>query len=345
MAALARRIREVAEQDRPDLLHAHSPVLNALPTLWVARRLGIPVVYEIRAFWEDAAVDHGTYRQDSWKYTLVHSVESWVCRKVDHVAVICEGLKGDLIERGMPAENVTVVANGIDVDDFHFCAPNAEHRKAWGLAGKTVIGFIGSFYHYEGLDLLVDAVARLRATRPDIALLLVGDGPMAAALKAQVRQLRLDERVLLPGKIPHHRIPDMYALMDILAYPRYSMRLTELVTPLKPLEAMAAGKALVASDIGGHRELIQHGKTGLLFPAGSTAGLGAALQSLLDNRCLRRALEKQGATWVRQRRSWENTTAVYSRIYSRVLGESSSPPTQGSLMGRLRSVRRVNTLG
>jgi PEP-CTERM/exosortase A-associated glycosyltransferase len=317
MADLARRIREVVEQERPDLLHAHSPVLNALPALWVGRRLGIPVVYEIRAFWEDAAVDHGTYRQDSWQYRLVHAVESWVCRKADHVAVICQGLKGDLIERGMPAEHITVVANGIDLGNFHACPSTAEHRNAWGLAGKQVIGFIGSFYHYEGLDLLVDAVAHLTATRSDIVLFLVGDGPMAAALKAQIGRLRLEERVILPGKIPHDRIAAVYASMDILAYPRHSMRLTELVTPLKPLEAMAMGKAVVASDIGGHRELIHHGRTGLLFPAGSVAGLAEAIECLLNHQTLRESIARQATAWVYRERSWDKTTAVYSEIYSK----------------------------
>lgn len=329
MVALARRIRQVAEHERPDLLHAHSPVLNALPALLLGRRLRIPVVYEIRAFWEDAAVDHGTYRQGSWKYRLVRSVESWVCRRAMHVAVICEGLKDDLLARGLPAEDITVVANGIAVDEFCVRTPDARRREAWGLAGKTVIGFIGSFYHYEGLDLLVEAFTSLKRTEPNIALLLVGEGPMTAALKARIKQRCLDGSVLLPGKIPHHHIADVYALMDILAYPRYSVRLTELVTPLKPLEAMAAGKALVASDVGGHRELIRHGETGLLFPAGSMTGLAAAVQSLLDQPYLRQTLEQQGPVWVRQHRSWDKTTAAYSYIYSRALARCSTHPIQG----------------
>lgn len=319
MAVLAKRIREIVEIEKPDLLHAHSPVLNALPTLWVGRKLGIPVIYEIRAFWEDAAVDHGTYVQDSWKYKLVKSIETWVCRKVDQVAVLCHGLKDDLIKRGIPFEKLTVVLNGINANDFEVCEPDAEYMKIWKLDGKRVIGFIGSFYRYEGLDLLIDAIAHLVKSRPNIVLLLVGGGEMEEELKRQITWLHLEEKVIMPGRIPHDRIPGVYALVDILAYPRYSMRLTELVTPLKPLEAMAMGKPLVASDIGGHRELIQHGRTGFLFTAGDVSALVKAIEFLLDNYNLSQQLGTQGASWVRQERTWENTTNVYKHIYSKAL--------------------------
>jgi PEP-CTERM/exosortase A-associated glycosyltransferase len=322
MAALAKRLHEVIEIEKPDLLHAHSPILNAIPAIWMGRRLGIPIVYEIRAFWEDAAVSHGTYGRDSWKYQLARSIETWVCHRVDEVAVLCRGLRDDLIERGIPSEKLTVVFNGISIEDFKACEPDAEYRDAWGLTGKKVIGFIGSFYRYEGLDLLIDAFARLAASRSDVVLLLIGGGDIERELTAQIKRLCLDGQVVMPGRIPHERIPSIYALVDILAYPRYAMRLTELVTPLKPLEAMAMGKALVASDIGGHRELIRHGQTGLLFPAGNVYALAEALEQLLDDHDVRQNLERQAVTWIRQEHSWDKTTAVYSDIYSRALEKS-----------------------
>jgi len=229
-----------------------------------------------------------------------------------------------LIKRGIPSPKLTVVANGINLEDFQACAPGRadDLLTTWKLDGKTVIGFVGSFYRYEGLDLLIEAVACLAATRSDLVLVLVGGGEMERELKAQVQRRRLEEHVILPGRLPHARIPQVYALMDVLAYPRYSTRLTELVTPLKPLEAMAMGKALVASDIGGHRELIRHGHTGWLFPAGNVAALAAALARLLDDQTLRHTLGRQGARWVRQQRPWNVTTAVYADIYAGVLEKS-----------------------
>jgi PEP-CTERM/exosortase A-associated glycosyltransferase len=324
MAALGRRLRKVVDVEKPTLLHVHSPILNAIPALRVGRAMGLPVVYEIRAFWEDAAVAHGTYGRRSWKYKFVQSLETWVCRKSDQVVVLCKGLRDDLIKRGIPAPKLTVVANGINLEDFHACPPGraGDLMTTWKLDGKTVIGFVGSFYRYEGLDLLVEAVACLAATRSDLVLVLIGGGEMERDLKAQVQRLRLEEHVIIPGRMPHSRIPQVYTLMDILAYPRYATRLTELVTPLKPLEAMAMGKALVASDIGGHRELIRHGHTGWLFPAGNVAALAAALARLLDDQALRHTLGGQGAGWVRQQRPWDVTTAVYADIYAGVLGKS-----------------------
>jgi PEP-CTERM/exosortase A-associated glycosyltransferase len=319
MKRLAHRITAVIRNEQPHLLHAHSPILTALPALWIGQRLGIPVIYEIRAFWEDAAVDHGTYKKNSWQYRLVRFLETWTCRKAAQVVVLCRGLKDDLIQRGIPADKLTPVPNGVTVEDFCRLTPDLEYRKSWRLEGKKVIGFIGSFYHYEGLDLLIKAVASLAITRSDIALLLIGGGEMEKELRAQVSQLGINEIVIMPGRISPERIPGIYALIDILAYPRYSMRLTELVTPLKPLEAMAAGKALIASDIGGHRELICHGQTGMLFRAGDVSALQRTLVQLLDNLALRHALSRQAADWVQQERSWDRTTAVYSEIYANAL--------------------------
>jgi PEP-CTERM/exosortase A-associated glycosyltransferase len=319
MKALAGRIEEVAKTEKPSVLHAHSPVLNALAALWVGRKLAIPVVYEIRAFWEDAAVDHRTYAQDSWKYKMVRSLETWACRRANQVAVLCNGLKRDLIERGIPEEKLTVVANGINPEDFRPRDPDAEFAKSFGIAGRKVLGFIGSFYRYEGLDLLIKAVAKLSATRDDLVLLLVGGGEMEVELRNQIEEMKLQTRVVLPGRIPHEKIPSVYSLMDIVVYPRYSMRLTELVTPLKPLEAMAMAKPLIASDIGGHRELIKEELTGLLFKPGDVSSLVERIQRLLDDAGLCSKLALQARDWVCENQTWAKTTSVYSSIYSKAL--------------------------
>ena len=319
MHVLSRRILEVARIEQPDVIHAHSPVLNAIPALWAGRKLGLPVVYEIRAFWEDAAVDHRTYADGSWKYKLTRLVETMVCTKADHVAILCNGLKDDLVGRYIPAEKITPVFNGVDVDDFKPCSPDADYLRQWNLAGKKVIGFIGSFYRYEGLDLLVKAFARVAKSDPEVVLLLVGGGEMEGELAQLVSGFELGHRVIMPGRIPHDRVPGVYSMIDVLAYPRYSMRLTELVTPLKPLEAMAMGKVLVASDVGGHKELIRHGETGVLFKAGDVGELAVALKDLLTNPQRCEQLQVQGQAWVREHHTWEKTTAVYPEIYAKAI--------------------------
>jgi PEP-CTERM/exosortase A-associated glycosyltransferase len=222
MVRLGQRMLYVAEKEKPDLLHVHSPILNAIPAFWVGRKLGLPVVYEMRALWEDAAVEHRTYRRNSWKYKLVRFLETWVCRRADQVAVICQGLKTDLIRRGIPPTKLTVVFNGVDVTAFDAAEPDREFAKTWNLKKKKIIAFFGSFYRYEGLDLLIDAVSLL--SRSDTILLLAGGGPMEAELKAKVWNLGLQSKVVFPGRIPHHRIAGVYALADVLVYPRYRDR-------------------------------------------------------------------------------------------------------------------------
>jgi PEP-CTERM/exosortase A-associated glycosyltransferase len=316
MDATERRLTEVAKQVQPHIIHAHSPVLNALPALNVGRALGIPVVYEIRAFWEDAAVDHGTTREGSLRYRATRALETRAIRQAAHVFTICEGLQADIAARGVPANKVTVIPNAVDVDAFALAQPPEPALQArWGLAGRTVIGFIGSFYAYEGLDLLVQAMPALLQARPHACLLLVGGGPQGSALKAQVKTLGLEHAVVFTGRVPHQEVARYYDLVDVLAYPRHSMRLTELVTPLKPLEAMAQGKLFVASDVGGHRELVEHGKTGVLFPSDDASALASALLDLLNRPESWGALRQQGRHFVESVRNWRNSVARYRPVY------------------------------
>lgn len=318
------RLSQVIKIEKPDVLHAHSPVLNGIPA-WVAGRwFRLPVVYEIRAFWEDAGVDQATYKKKSIKYELVKSLETWLCKQTDQVAVLCNGIRKDLAERGINSEKMTPVFNGINPENFTPCLPDENFISKWDLSGKTIIGFIGSFYRYEGLDLLIDAYSKIASTRPNLVLLLVGGGETDTRLRQLVEKLNLSNRVLMPGRIPHNGIKGVYALIDILIYPRYSVRLTELVTPLKPLEAMAMGKAVIASDIGGHRELITDKQTGMLFKAGDAAALSTAILALLENPGLMEKLGIHGLKYVMEEKTWLKTTSVYKTIYARLSGGKQS---------------------
>lgn len=319
MKQLERRLEQVVARVQPHLLHAHSPVLNALPALKVGARLGIPVVYEVRAFWEDAAVDHGTTQEGSARYRATRWLETRALRRAGHVFTICEGLRADIVARGIPADKVTVIPNAVDIDAFDTGGqPDVALKRQLGLGDAVVIGFIGSFYAYEGLDLLLEALPRLLSRQPDARVLLVGGGPQDTALKAQAQALGLADKVVFTGRVPHSEVHRYYDLVDVLAYPRHSMRLTELVTPLKPLEAMAQGRVLVASDVGGHKELIRHGETGQLFQAGSAESLATTLSDLLDQRSSWTALRAAGRRFVESERNWAASVANYVAPYRRL---------------------------
>jgi len=317
--ALARRVEKVAAEWQPDIIHAHSPVLIGLAGLRAARRLKLPFLYEIRAFWEDAAVGNGTGTEGSAIYRLTRMIETHVVRRADAVAVICEGLRSDLVERGIPADKIMVSPNGVDLDLFGDPPPPDTALAAeLGLEDADVIGFIGSFYDYEGLDDLIAAMPMLLAHRPRAALLMVGGGPMEAALRVQAEASSAASRICFVGRVPHHEVERYYSLTDILAYPRKSMRLTDLVTPLKPLEAMAQRRLVAASDVGGHRELIEDGVTGTLFAPDDPAAIAGALIALLDDRAHWDQRRDVARAFVERERNWRVNVERYRPVYDRL---------------------------
>lgn len=319
MRKLEHRLQQVAERVRPDILHAHSPVLNAIPALRVGKRLGIPVVYEIRAFWEDAAVDHGTTTQGSLRYFLSRWLETRAIKRADHIFTICEGLRADIANRGVSTTKITVIPNAVDIDAFEPGGqPDLNLKASLGLDDASVVGFIGSFYAYEGLDLLISALPAMLKRRPEVRLLLVGGGPQDGALKAQAVKLGISDKIIFTGRVKHSEVQRYYDLVDVLAYPRHSIRLTELVTPLKPLEAMAQGRLLVASDVGGHKELIKNGLTGVLFKAGDANALAQAVVKLLASSETWFALRQAGRQFVEEERNWTVSVANYKSAYSRL---------------------------
>lgn len=324
IAVFADRIADVVREWQPDVIHAHSPVLNGLAALRVSQRMGIPLLYEIRAFWEDAAVGNGTGREGSPRYWLTRQLENHVIHSADAVAVICEGLKSDLLVRGVDRKKITVSPNGVDMSLFgNPPARDDALCTALGLEDKSVLGFIGSFYDYEGIDDLIAAMPMLLEAHPQAHLLLVGGGPMEKILKAQVENSLAASAITFAGRVPHDEVEHYYGLMDIMVYPRKSMRLTDLVTPLKPLEAMAQGRIVAASDVGGHRELITDQVTGTLFPAGKPDKIARKLGKLLENRAVWPQVIENARKFVEADRNWSSNILRYKPVYQRLIANRS----------------------
>ncbi len=314
--SLRRRLEELVRSIEPDVIHAHSPCLNGLAVLDIARRHSIPFVYELRASWEDAAVSHGTTREGSLRYRLSKALETFVMRHADAIVTICDGLRDDVVSRGVEPDRVTVVGNAVDRTLLEESGQLESAPEIFqSLRDRRVIGFFGSFYSYEGLDLLISAVATLNRTHPDIALMLLGSGPEDDSLRSQAKRLGIGDHVTFLGRVPHERIAAFYRHIDVFVFPRRPMRLTDLVTPLKPLEAMAAGALVIASDVGGHRELIDDGVTGLLFPAGDVGALVATLQCVLDRPEAYRDVRDAGRENVHAVRTWPEVARRYLPVY------------------------------
>jgi PEP-CTERM/exosortase A-associated glycosyltransferase len=313
MKGLAARIQAVARETRAQVIHAHSPLLNGLPALWAARRLGVPFVYEVRTFWEDAAVNHGTFAEGSTRYRISRALETLVLRRADAVVAICQGIRTEVVGRGVPADRIVMVPNGVDPEWLEERPRATALGKRWGLGPGPVFAYIGSFSHYEGLPFLVDAAPDILERLPDARLLLVGGGRDESVLREAAR--RVGPRVILTGRIAQKEVRDLYTLVDVLVLPRRRLRLTELVTPLKPLEAMAVGTPILASDIGGHTELVVDGDTGVLFKTESRDSLVEQAVRLASDSALREHVAGQARRFVEAERTWDRVVAGYGTAY------------------------------
>jgi len=295
---LARRIREIASA-RGDvrLIHAHSPVLCGLAAIQAGRRLGLPVVYEVRGLWEEAM------RGRSLRYRLARRTEAAVCARADAVVAICRGLRDDLVKRGVAPAKLHIVPNGVDAARF---TPAAE------LPGGPRVLYLGALRAYEGLELLLEAFSVVRRSAPQVQLLIVGQGEHRARIAEAARAVGEGATVAPP--VPHSEVQALYAAAHAVVYPRLSTRATETVTPLKPLEAMAMAKAIVASDVGGLRELLCDGRTARLFAAGSAAALAGALAEVLGDAGLRRRLGEAAREAAREL-DWARVVRRYLDVY------------------------------
>ncbi len=318
--SLAKRLDEVIEIEKPDILHAHSPSLNGIAAIRAGKKHRLPVVYECRAFWEDAAVDHGTSKEWGLRYRITRLLETYTFKNADAVTTICNGLKSDIEARGVSPDKITVIPNAVDLGQFSQ-RPALDNAlvEQLGLTGKSVLGFIGSFYAYEGLLLLVRSLPAILQALPDTRLLLVGGGPDDEKLKQLCAELGLQDKVIFTGRVPHGEVTRYYNLVDIFVYPRLHMRLTDLVTPLKPLEAMAQEKLVLASDVGGHKELIRDGENGRLFRAGDQHALAEAAIEMIRQAGESDQLRRKGLEYVENERNWAVSVANYNQVYNPLL--------------------------
>ncbi|MEL6529583.1 MAG: TIGR04063 family PEP-CTERM/XrtA system glycosyltransferase [Pseudomonadota bacterium] len=323
IAALSASIQALASDWRPDVIHAHSPALCGAGAWRASSALGIPFVYEIRAFWEDAAVGNRTGTEGSVKYHLTRALETQIVHRADAVFTICQGLRDDLIDRGIAPGKIGIMPNGVDLSLFGE-PPGRDEKLAseLGLSENTpVIGYIGSFYAYEGVDDLIAAMPALRKSYPGARLLLVGAGEMDSEWREAAARLPEPDAVIFTGRVPHAEVERYYSLIDVLAYPRKASRLTDLVTPLKPLEAMAQRRIVAASNVGGHRELMTHGETGFLFAPDDPAACAAALAEVFDSRDEWDAIRERGVAHVRSRHDWATNARRYQDVYHLLLAD------------------------
>jgi glycosyltransferase involved in cell wall biosynthesis len=186
------------------------------------------------------------------------------------------------------------------------------------LGDSSVVGYIGSLRELEGVDLTADAVALLREQGIDAKLFVLSSEAGQSELLAHCERIGIGEQAHIEGPVPHEQVAQFYDLIDVFVVSRPDTRVTRLVTPLKPFEAMRSGRALVMADLPALAEIIEDGKTGRLYPAEDVKALTAIITELLQDEPQRRALGTAAAEWVASERTWtkvvEGTTEVYQRL-------------------------------
>lgn len=318
---MLKRANELVSKYRPAVIHAHSPFTCGIIGDLTGRFRHIPTIYEVRGIWEDSHSSRYDLDQRSLRYRALRELENKAMRWADMCIVISEGLRSEITSRGILGSKIRIVPNGVDVTAFKPGPAPTDLRARLGLVGRRVIGYIGSFSSYEGLDLMVRAMSPLSQRYPDLALMLVGHGEAEPQLRAISDKGGITDRVIFAGKVSHAQVADYYRICDIMVLPRRGARQTRLVTPLKPLEIMAMAKPLILSDISGHREMVISGENGIFFKADDVEDLVLKCSELLENTDQMNDLGQKGRRWVERNRSWSALIEKYVEIY-RELTES-----------------------
>ncbi|MFX0538669.1 glycosyltransferase [Ornithinimicrobium sp. Y1847] len=294
---------------RPSMIQAASNYRTGLAALIAARRLGLPFVYEVRGLWELTEASGKPGWDESDRFRITKTLETLVAREADHVLAITAEVAAELVRRGVDEDRISLLPNGVDPDQFMPLYPDLELRKRFGRSPAEgselpAIGFAGSMVAYEGLDLLLQASQILVERGIPHNVVLAGSGPVEQDLRRTASEQGLDHVTFL-GRLPSGAIPALLSSLDVVVCPRRSTLITELVSPLKPLEAMSTARAVVLSDVAPNRSIAgEDGKRAVLHASDDATALADALAPLLEDADVRRALGRHARRWIRQERSW-----------------------------------------
>jgi len=315
-----RQADELTRQIRPAVLHAASNYANARIALALGERYGLPVIYEVRGFWEDTWLSRHPDSAElahSELYRRNRDLETRSMLKADLVVTLGEAMREEIMARGVPADKIIIVPNAVS-DEFLRPLPDARAlRTALGIgSGDHVVGVVSSLVPHEGIGTLLEATKLLRERGLPVRALIVGDGPERAALQRQAAALGLGEAAIFTGRVPAAKVREYHALLDVFVVPRTPDRVCQLVTPLKPVEAMASGLCVVTSEVRALAEIIKPDVTGALTIPQDPVALADSLELLVCSPDIRRKLGDNAREWVARDRTWAHNAARYREAYA-----------------------------
>lgn len=306
---------ELAGSHQAMVIHGSSTFVNGLAAVLAARKLGVKSVYEIRGLWHLSRVSREPEFRNSYEYAYQQMMEENVARQADAVVVLSEVLKERVVSWGVSSDKITVVPNAVDLKEFYPREANSDLQEQFGLAGKFVIGFLGSLNGYEGVDVLIEAVKGLVTQGYEIVLMVVGGGLALKDLQALGVSGSGKENIVFTGRVPFSQMLDYYSVCDLCVFPRRNDEVCRYVPPLKVLEPMAMGKPVIVSNLSPLVEMVEDEKTGLVFRCGDVEGLMSQILRVYRDEELRRGLGREARSWVERYRSWDEVSQRYLGVY------------------------------
>lgn len=313
----------VALEFRPGIIHTTTHFVNGLVARAVADSLGVPWVYEVRGQLADTwASSRGPEAKESERYKLFQEREAELMRSADLVITLGQAMKDNIVAAGVPEQKILIAPNAVGGEYLLEPRSSVEARTLLGLEPDAqIIGTVSSLVPYEGLDDLVSAFTLLAPANPKLRLLIVGTGVSLPSLQDQARRSGFGHRIVFTGLVPADRARTYHQALDIFVVPRKNLNVTRSVTPLKPVEAMASARPVVASALPALSEIIEDGRTGLLTAPGDPASLATTLESLLEDAARRKAMGDNGRERVLATRTWDANASATVHAYRTIARE------------------------
>ena len=310
-----KRIIEVSRLEKAEIIHAHVPYRVGLPAYYASKKLGIPFVYEMRGLWEESAVASGRWKSNGIAYRRFRRMETKVLKLADAVICISETLEKEAVSRGISPNKITIVPNAVNINIDEVKIPELHDEIKKKIGESKVVGYIGSLRELEGVDSTAEAVSILKNQGVDVKLFVLSSKSGQSELIQYCKKLGLEDSAIIEGPVPHEQVAPFYDLIDVFVVSRPNTKVSRLVTPLKPFEAMGSGRALVMANLPALAEIIKDGETGVLYPADDVKSLAETLLDLLSNDQKRAALGRFAKEWIEANRTWLAVVEPVSEIY------------------------------
>lgn len=306
---LARELKRRFLNHRPAFIYERASIY-ATAGVKLAEKFNVPHIVELNA---PLAVEQSAYRATGFGQLAAHA-ERWTLTRADAVIVVSAELRKHVISLGVKPGRVHVLPNGVNPSLFYPAKPDPTLRRELKLGEGPVLGFVGGLRPWHGVEVLPELLARLSRRHPSMRLVIAGDGPLRAELVRSFKQRGLSKQVVFTNALMHEDVPAVLRQFDLALAPYPKHDHDFYFSPLKLFEYMACGVPVVAADLGQISEVVVHGRTGWLYPAGNLTALAAGCAKLLGDGQLHEKIGRAAAELAKRKYTWDHNSAYVVKL-------------------------------